>query len=108
MQVPELDRAFSGLIQDLHTRRMLDRTLVLLLTEFGRSGTLNAAGGRDHCGSAFSVVLAGGGIRGGQVIGATDADGSRVLRDPVDPPALAVGVLRRFGTQLSPRDHHHS
>ncbi|MCP4813491.1 MAG: DUF1501 domain-containing protein, partial [Planctomycetaceae bacterium] len=67
-----MDRAFASLISDLETRGLLDRTLVVFLTEFGRTPKINPNGGRDHWGAAGSIFFAGGGVRGGQVIGATD------------------------------------
>ncbi|HEX8200459.1 MAG TPA: DUF1501 domain-containing protein [Isosphaeraceae bacterium] len=85
-RVAALDPAFSALIRDLRRRGQLDRTVVLCAGEFGRTPTINPAGGRDHWTDGFSVALAGGGIRGGRVVGATDPDGGK---DPVDPTSVA-------------------
>src|SRR5262245_17322663 len=71
----ELDPALAGLTADLADRGLLDSTLVMCLGEFGRTPVINAASGRDHHSKAFSAVLAGGGVKGGQVIGASDARG---------------------------------
>ena len=71
-QMPDLDRAFAGLIRDLDDRGLLDSTLVVVNSEFGRTPKVNAGGGRDHWPRVFSVVLAGGGIKRGQVYGASD------------------------------------
>ncbi len=86
--LPEFDRAFAALVEDLEERRMLATTLVIAAGEFGRSPRINAAGGRDHHARAWSVCLAGGGLPGGRVIGATDATGSEVIDAPVHPARL--------------------
>ena len=67
--VPSLDQAFSALVSDLDQRGMLEETLIVVMGEFGRTPKLNAAGGRDHWPRLFSVAMAGGGIRGGRVVG---------------------------------------
>src|SRR5262249_38104357 len=69
--LPPTDAAFASLIEDLADRGLLDETLVMVIGEFGRTPRFNALGGRDHWPNCFSVVLAGGGIRGGQVYGAS-------------------------------------
>jgi hypothetical protein len=71
-QMPDLDRGFAGLIRDLDQRGLLDSTLVLITSEFGRTPKVNAGGGRDHWPRVFSVVMAGGGIKPGQVYGSSD------------------------------------
>ncbi|HKB02843.1 MAG TPA: DUF1501 domain-containing protein [Gemmataceae bacterium] len=88
-QLKILDPAFSGLIRDLRDRKLLAKTLVLCCGEFGRTPTVNPAGGRDHWPMGFSVALAGGRIRGGTVIGATDPAGKAA--EPTDP--VTVGDL---------------
>lgn len=83
-RVGVLDPAFAALIRDLKSRKLLDSTLVLCGGEFGRTPKLNPLGGRDHWPYGFSVAMAGGGIRGGQVIGKTDPDGeSKTPEQPV-------------------------
>ncbi len=77
------DPGFAALVDDLKDRGMLARTLVIWMGEFGRTPRINARTGRDHYPRAFSVAVAGGGIRGGQVIGATSADGTDVAKRPV-------------------------
>lgn len=79
----QLDQPFAALVADLRQRGMLDRTLVVWMGEFGRSPKINAQAGRDHHPRAFSVVLAGGGVRGGELIGATTDDGEDVQNQPV-------------------------
>ena len=71
--MPDFDRAFAGLITDLDQRGLLDSTLVVVNSEFGRTPKINAGGGRDHWPRVFSIILAGGGIKRGQVYGASDA-----------------------------------
>ena len=78
-KLPEQDRGFSALIRDLHQRGLLAETIVLAMGEFGRTPKLSKDAGRDHWGRAGSIIFAGAGVRGGQVIGATDQNGA--LRD---------------------------
>jgi hypothetical protein len=85
-QVAILDPAFSTLLRDLRERRLLDKTIVLCMGEFGRTPKINPAGGRDHWPNGFSIGMAGGRLRSGQVIGATDPEG---LKDPVSPVTIA-------------------
>ena len=79
----ELDPAFSSLVRDLADRGLLEETLILWAGEFGRTPKINGRGGRDHYPRAWSMVAAGGGIRGGQIVGATDAKGVDVKDRPV-------------------------
>jgi uncharacterized protein (DUF1501 family) len=79
----QVDLGMSALIEDLQSRGLLESTLVIWMGEFGRSPRINSTGGRDHFSHAWSTVMFGGGIRGGQVIGATDATGSEVKERPV-------------------------
>jgi uncharacterized protein (DUF1501 family) len=96
-KLPALDRAYSTLLADLHERGLLDSTLVVLMGEFGRTPKLNALGGRDHWPRAGFVALAGGGVRGGQVIGATNGFGEVPVDRPVSPEDLAWSLLTRMG-----------
>lgn len=79
----QIDQPLAGLVTDLKQRGMLEKTLVVWMGEFGRTPRVNARSGRDHYPKAFNAVLAGGGVRGGQVIGATDAGGAEVTDRPV-------------------------
>ena len=79
----QLDQPMAQLIRDLKQRGMLERTLVIWMGEFGRTPKINSRAGRDHFPRAFNVALAGGGVRGGQVIGKTDAGGNEVVDRPV-------------------------
>jgi hypothetical protein len=101
--LPPLDLAYSALLEDLSQRGMLDETLVLMLGEFGRTPKINAQQGRDHWGPCQSVVVAGGGVRGGQVIGASDANAAYPARDPVRPEDLIATTYQALG--LPPETH---
>jgi uncharacterized protein (DUF1501 family) len=95
---PAFDTACAALLDDLHDRGLLESTMVVALGEFGRTPHLNARGGRDHWAGVWSILLAGGGIRGGQVLGASDAQGGEPASRPVhaceiaDTLRLAVGL----------------
>ena len=82
------------LIADLKDRGMLDRTIVVWMGEFGRTPRVNPRTGRDHYPRAFNVAMAGGGVRGGQVIGATTADGMQVAERPVAVGDLLASVCQ--------------
>ncbi len=84
-QLPALDQSFSALLDDLDARGLLDTTLVMLLTEFGRTPLVNKSEGRDHWPRVFSVLLAGAGIPGGQVLGASDRVGGEPTDRPITP-----------------------
>jgi uncharacterized protein (DUF1501 family) len=94
---PRFDRAFSALLDDLQSTGLLQDTLVVATGEFGRTPRLNAAGGRDHWPGAWSTVLAGGGVQGGQVIGATDAEAATPVDRPVVPGELTATIYRSLG-----------
>ncbi len=94
---PQFDRTFATLIGDLSDRGLLDETLVVAMGEFGRSPKINAAGGRDHWGACFSLVLAGGGVPGGQVIGSSDRIGGFPDTRPLRPRDLAATVFHLLG-----------
>lgn len=89
--------AFAALVTDLKERGMLDRTLIVWMGEFGRTPKINGTAGRDHFPRAFNVALAGGGVRGGQVIGQTSPDGSEVVDRPVTVPDLMATLCRSMG-----------
>lgn len=95
--VPPLDRGYARLIRDLSDRGLLDQTLVLMTTEFGRTSTINKDRGRDHWPKVFSLACAGGGIRGGQVIGASNAEATEVKTDPVTPADMSATVFTQLG-----------
>ncbi len=99
--LPQADRGLSALVEDLDARGLLESTLVVGLGEFGRTPRINADGGRDHWGSCYSAVLAGGGVRGGAVHGASDRIGAYPSSDPVTPADLAATIFWRFGIDPS-------
>lgn len=95
--VPEFDRAFTALLEDLEQRGLLQTTLVLVIGDFGRTPKINFSGGRDHWPSAFSVALAGAGIQGGTVIGATDKHAAHPVDRPVTVEDLGATVYEALG-----------
>jgi hypothetical protein len=95
--IRELDMALDGLITDLEAKRLLDRTLVVVATEFGRPPEFDARGGRGHQGSAFSLVLAGGGLKHRGAYGVTDDTGKKVVESPVSVPDFLATVLSALG-----------
>lgn len=96
-KIPSLDLAYSALLNDLSERGMLGETLVVLMGEFGRTPKINTNGGRDHWPRVFSIVLAGGGVQGGQVIGASDTNGESPAARPVKPEDLAHTIYTLLG-----------
>lgn len=96
-QLPPTDRALSALLEDLHRTGKLEETLVVWVGEFGRSPRVDDNGGRDHWPYAFSVVLAGGGIRGGEAYGASDREGAFPFSQPVTPFDLGATVFHCLG-----------
>ncbi len=95
--LPSLDRALYRLLTDLDDRGMLETTLVVVTGEFSRSPQINRDGGRDHWSPVQSVLLAGGGIPGGTVLGASDEHGAFPAERPIDPQDLAATLYHRFG-----------
>lgn len=96
-QLPYVDEGLSTLLADLSERGLLESTMVVLATEFGRTSRLNADGGRDHWPKAFSVALAGGGIQGGVIHGETDFQAGEPTKDPVGPADIAATVYQLLG-----------
>lgn len=94
---PSADQALSALLEDLESSGRLEETLVVVMAEFGRTPKFNASGGRDHWGHVFSVALAGGGIRGGTVHGASDAVGAYPLEGRVAPQDLTATIFHCLG-----------
>jgi hypothetical protein len=95
--VPPTDQAVSSLLGDLASRGMLDETLVVCLGEFGRTPKINTMAGRDHWPNVQSLLLAGGGIRGGQIYGASDPQGAFPADNPVAPNELIATILHLLG-----------
>ena len=94
---PTFDVSFSALIEDLDRRGMLDETLVVAIGEFGRTPKINAKGGRDHWGPVFSFVMAGAGVSGGQVYGASDKQGAYPAEDKIRPGELTATLFHLMG-----------
>ena len=92
-----LDAGWSALMDDLKDRGLLDSTLIVWMGEFGRTPKINGDRGRDHFPSAFSAVLAGGGIKGGQVVGRTSPGGEKVEERPVSVPDFLATVCLALG-----------
>lgn len=95
--VPPMERAYSALLEDLQDRGLLDTTLVVWMSDFGRTPVINADAGRDHWPACYSVVLAGGGIRGGQIIGESDKTGAVPKDHPVTPADIHATVFEALG-----------
>ena len=96
-QMPALDQALATLLRDLEERGLLKRTLVMVSSEFGRTPKINQTAGRDHWPKVFSVMLAGGGIKGGMIYGMSDATASEPELDPVSPGDLATTMYYQLG-----------
>ena len=110
---PQFDVTFPALIDDLSQRGLLDETLVVAVGEFGRTPRINAAGGRDHWGRVFSLALAGAGIAGGALLGASDKTGAFPVADPIRPHDLMATIFHLLGVapgsmfpDKSNRPHH--
>ncbi len=101
--LPPADKALAALIGDLEERGLLDSTLIVATGEFGRTPTINSGAGRDHWPDCYSVLLAGGGVQGGAVHGASDAMGAYPAKDPATPADLAATIYWRFG--IDPSQH---
>jgi hypothetical protein len=94
---PQFDRGFPALLEDLADRGMLDETLVVAIGEMGRTPRFNGGGGRDHWGNVFSFVMAGAGVKAGQVYGASDRKGAEPLDNRVQPPELTATIFHLLG-----------
>src|SRR5262249_35142613 len=92
-----LDMALSSLLTDLSDRGMLERTLVVVMGEFGRTPKVNASGGRDHWNFCYGLLLAGGGIKGGYIHGASDRIGAYPSRNPVGPADIVATIYQALG-----------
>jgi len=95
--LPAFDLAYTALLEDLERRGLLDETLVAVIGEFGRTPKINTNAGRDHWPGCFSITLAGAGIRGGLVHGASDSIAAYPTRDPVSPEAIAATIYHALG-----------
>jgi uncharacterized protein (DUF1501 family) len=98
---PMYDQGYSALIEDLHQRGMLDNTMVCSLAEFGRTPKINPAGGRDHWPNCWTVNFAGGGVKGGRVIGKSDEIGAYPAERPVNPSEVVATIYHSLGLDLT-------
>ena len=96
-----MDPAIASLLSDLKANGMLSKTLVVVLSEFGRTPRINDGGGRDHWARCFSAMMAGGGIKGGTIVGASDEDGMEPAERPVQVPDLHASLCHALGISLS-------
>ncbi len=99
-KLPALDRAMSALVEDLEQRGLLQDTVIIWMGEFSRTPRINGNTGRDHWARAWSVVVGGGGIKGGQAIGSTNEDGTRVVTDPYTAEDVMASVCHALGISL--------
>jgi uncharacterized protein (DUF1501 family) len=97
---PMYDQGYSALIEDLAQRGMLDNTMVCNLAEFGRTPKINPAGGRDHWPQCWTVYFAGGGVKGGRVVGKSDEIGAYPVERPVSPAEVVATIYRSLGLDL--------
>lgn len=100
MLCPQFDWAFTALIEDLGYRGMLNDTVVCVLSEFGRTPGINPRGGRDHHPGVWTNFMAGGPIKGGQVIGSSDKQGARPQNNPIEPPQILASIYHAMGIDL--------
>lgn len=107
-QLPQLDQALGTLFEDLETKGLLESTVVVLATEFGRTPRINLNTGRDHFPSAFSCLIGGGGIKGGQAVGKTNAEGTKVVKDKVSVPDFNASIGHALGLDLDKVVHSRS
>ncbi|MCD6049228.1 MAG: hypothetical protein K0Q55_631 [Verrucomicrobia bacterium] len=98
---PMYDQGYSALIEDLHQRGMLDNTMVCSLAEFGRTPKINPAGGRDHWPNCWTVNFAGGGVKGGRVVGKSDEIGAYPAERPVNPSEIVATIYHSLGLDLT-------
>jgi hypothetical protein len=96
-----MDSGIASLLSDLKANGLLEKTLVVVLSEFGRTPRINDAGGRDHWASCFGCLMAGGGVKGGSIIGASDADGMEPAERPVQVPDLHATICHALGIDLN-------
>ncbi len=97
---PAFDNAYASLLEDLHDRGLLKNTMVVAMGEFGRTPKINPAGGRDHWPTCWTVVFAGGGVKGGNIVGASDEIGGAPKDRPTTPAEVAATVFKGLGIDL--------
>ena len=92
-----LDPAISSLVSDLDQRGLLDDTIVMVMGEFGRTPKVNGGAGRDHWGNVMSVLIGGGGLKGGQIVGESDSKGASPIKRAVKPAHMLHTIYKQFG-----------
>ncbi len=97
---PMFDHAYASLLEDLQERGLLEKTIVVAMGEFGRTPKINPAGGRDHWPQAWTILIGGGGIKGGRVVGSTDEIGAYPVERPTSPAEVAATVYQGLGIDL--------
>jgi Protein of unknown function (DUF1501) len=97
---PMFDHAYASLLEDLQERGLLEKTIVVAMGEFGRTPKINPAGGRDHWPQAWTILIGGGGIKGGRVVGSTDEIGAYPVERPTSPAEVAATVYKGLGIDL--------
>jgi hypothetical protein len=103
--LPQADQALAALLEDLDARGLLESTLVVALGEFGRTPKINRDAGRDHWPDCYTILMAGGGVRGGAIYGASDRLGAYPALDPVTPGDIAATIYWRFGLDPAAEIH---
>jgi Protein of unknown function (DUF1501) len=97
---PMFDHAYASLLEDLQERGLLEKTIIVAMGEFGRTPKINPAGGRDHWPQAWTILIGGGGIKGGRVVGSTDEIGAYPVERPTSPAEVAATVYKGLGIDL--------
>jgi hypothetical protein len=103
--LPPLDQAYAALLEDLHQRGLLDDTLVVAMGEFGRTPRINPTQGREHWGPCYTVVFAGGGVKGGQIYGKSDRLASYPSENPVSPEDVLATMYHAMGIRPDAEVH---
>ena len=96
-RIPPVDKALPVLLEDLADRGLLDSTLVMWLTDFGRTPKINSASGRDHWSTSGFAIMSGAGIPQGQILGETDGEGGRVVKNEYHSDDIATTVYKKLG-----------
>ena len=99
-RLPSMDQSIATLIEDLHDRGLLEDTIVVVMGEFGRTPRINPSAGRDHWGNVMSVLIGGGGLKGGQVVGASNAKGEFPIDNPLKPADVLATIYKVLGVDL--------
>jgi uncharacterized protein (DUF1501 family) len=103
--LPQLDQAYSALLNDLRDRRMLDSTIVLWLGDFGRTPRVNSSAGRDHWAGSTVFCVGGGGFKTGEIVGQSNDYAEQPATDPIRIEDLTATIYTRFGISLDKRHH---